>query len=36
MGTAANPMMPLRINHTDNRSIPALRVIRTAMVHLQP
>jgi hypothetical protein len=36
MGTAANPMMPDRINQTDSKSIPALRVIRIAMVHLQP
>jgi len=29
-------MMPVRINHTESKSIPALRVIRIAMVDLQP
>jgi hypothetical protein len=35
IGTATNPAMPLMINQIDNKSIPALRVIRIAMVYLQ-
>jgi len=35
IGKAANPLMPVTINQIPSRSIPALRVTRTAMVHLE-
>jgi hypothetical protein len=34
IGRAANPLMPVRMSQIASNSIPALRVIRIAIVHL--